>query len=444
MHMSLSRHIVEPEKVMALLDGELSAMDGQAISEHVDHCSECARVAAHLRSTSQSLSRWNVPTIPTKLEDSITYLVTNTGSPRKIASTNFSIPGGFWNWKRWAIVSAGTVAGIVLFLTFSLPTLQRSQQTTLPERVYQQSQQAGREGSAGKTQVGGHAMIGQKSKVPLSGLVTLATPGIAADSNGLFHGFGDHAQSSFSVDGQPITDQQSKVFSNFTVPMIARTVSLSIVVKDFTASRSSLDAIVRLHHGYSAQLNVSTPEDASRGLQASLRIPAPELSATIGELKTLGRIEGESQAGEEVTKQHTDLVARLKNSRDTEQRFQAILQQHTGNVGEVLQVEEGIARVRGDIERMEAEQKALEHRVDFATIELQLTEEYKAELNPPAASVSTRIHNAFVAGYHNAMETVLGVILFFAQYAPAALLLIVLVSPIIFLWRRYRRTLMTV
>jgi hypothetical protein len=48
----------------------------------------------------------------------------------------------------------------------------------------------------------------------LSSLVTLASPGIAADSNGLFHGMGNHASNSFSVDGQPITDQQSKVFSN--------------------------------------------------------------------------------------------------------------------------------------------------------------------------------------------------------------------------------------
>ena len=48
----------------------------------------------------------------------------------------------------------------------------------------------------------------------LSSLVTLSTPGIAADSNGLFHGLGDHAENSFSLDGQPITDQQSKVFSN--------------------------------------------------------------------------------------------------------------------------------------------------------------------------------------------------------------------------------------
>ena len=54
----------------------------------------------------------------------------------------------------------------------------------------------------------------------LSSLVTLSSPGIAADSNGLFHGMGDHAENSFSLDGQPITDQQSKVFSN-QVPLDA-------------------------------------------------------------------------------------------------------------------------------------------------------------------------------------------------------------------------------
>src|SRR5216684_6108824 len=69
----------------------------------------------------------------------------------------------------------------------------------------------------------GHTDVdrGLFDKIPLesqsssiSSLVTLAAPGVAADSNGLFHGLGDHASNSFSVDNQPITDQQSKIFSN--------------------------------------------------------------------------------------------------------------------------------------------------------------------------------------------------------------------------------------
>ncbi|MHB8736538.1 MAG: TonB-dependent receptor, partial [Terriglobales bacterium] len=48
----------------------------------------------------------------------------------------------------------------------------------------------------------------------LSDVITNATPGVAADSNGLFHPAGDHADSMVSLDNQPITDQQSRTFSN--------------------------------------------------------------------------------------------------------------------------------------------------------------------------------------------------------------------------------------
>lgn len=47
----------------------------------------------------------------------------------------------------------------------------------------------------------------------LSDAITFAAPGVVADSNGLFHPLGDHAQASFSIDNQPISDQQSKAFS---------------------------------------------------------------------------------------------------------------------------------------------------------------------------------------------------------------------------------------
>jgi hypothetical protein len=51
------------------------------------------------------------------------------------------------------------------------------------------------------------------SSVGLSDVITLSSPGVAADSNGMFHPMGDHAQSALYLDGQPIADQQSKQFS---------------------------------------------------------------------------------------------------------------------------------------------------------------------------------------------------------------------------------------
>jgi hypothetical protein len=46
----------------------------------------------------------------------------------------------------------------------------------------------------------------------------MASPGVVADSNGFFHPVGDHAQTQFSIDNQPVTDQQSRVYSNQISP----------------------------------------------------------------------------------------------------------------------------------------------------------------------------------------------------------------------------------
>ena len=455
--MNSATHPVAPEELMAFLDGELSDANAQTVGAHVAQCAECAKLAEEFRRTSQSLSRWNTEAVPLKLENSVAELAARTHSALKIGKANWFARASFWSWKQWTVGLGATAAALVVIAAIATPHLLRSsiglrkskavaelrdQQTlgTLSSNsefgrleVYSKIQKP--------PQVNGRPITDQQAKVfsnqipALSSPVTSSSPGVAADSNGLFHGLGDLAANSFSVDGQ----------LSMVAPMIARTVSLSIVVKDFTASRASLDSILARHHGYSAQLNVSTPENAPRALQASLRIPAPDLSSAVADLKTIGRVENESQSGEEVTQQHTDLVARLKTSRETEQRFRTILQQRTGNAVEILQVEEGIARVRGDIERMEAEQKALEHRVDFATVDLQLTEEFKAQLNPPAASVSTRVHNAFVTGYRNASETVIGIGLFGMEYGPSFVIwLLILALPVLLVRRRYRRTIATI
>src|SRR5947209_4356381 len=52
----------------------------------------------------------------------------------------------------------------------------------------------------------------------LSEAITLSAPGVVADSNGLFHPLGDHAQTSYSIDNQPVSDQQSKAFSTQLPP----------------------------------------------------------------------------------------------------------------------------------------------------------------------------------------------------------------------------------
>jgi hypothetical protein len=87
----------------------------------------------------------------------------------------------------------------------------------------------------------------------LSQAITLSTGGVAADSNGLFHPLGDHAQSSFVVDGQPISDQQNKVFSSQlpTSAIQSMEVTTGTPTAEF-GDKSSLVAVITTRSGLGA------------------------------------------------------------------------------------------------------------------------------------------------------------------------------------------------
>jgi anti-sigma factor RsiW len=411
--MSSNAHFAAPEEIMALLDGELSSEHAQSLSAHIATCTECRQVADTIRSSSNALSDWTVPASPVNVQ----YEARLSEAARKVLSEPRSLSAfqlRVFLRQHWLLTAASSavLAGIVLTTstTFRKPS---TTETRAGSSSYAPPPPAGPEapgsrGSLGKlrSSVDNAAM---EAGAKLGGVIG----GVAADS--------------FSSQ----IPQQ---------PMIARTVSLAIIVKNFDAARASLDSVLARHNGYSASLSVSTPQEAARSLQASLRIPAPQLSAALAELKALGHVENETQSGEEVTQQHADLVARLKNSRETEQRLQAILVQRTGKISDVLSVEQEIARVRGEIEQMEAGQKNLEQRVDFATVDLKLAEEYKAQLGSPATSVSTQLHNALVTGYKSAAESFLSFVLIFIEYSPVLVLwLAILAMPAWLVWRRWQR-----
>ena len=404
--MSATVHPFAPEEIMVFVDGELSGDRAQSLSAHIDQCVECRELAASLRSTSEALSNWAVPPAPVngELEERIRIAAArNSALDESLSSKVFQLTK-LWTWKHWASGLASTAALGLLLLAIAIPgrLTRQAAFVSLP--------------------------------IPERGKNTVAT------GSGFGNGPRDKLQPQEEKAMKEVPDH-SWLQSG---PMIARTISLSIVVKDFDAGRASLDAILSRHNGYAAGLNVSTPPGAARTLQASLRIPAPQLASALGELKALGRVEVETLNGEEVTQQHADLVARLKNSRETEQRLQDVLRTRTGKVKDVLEVEQEIARVRGEIEQMEAEQQTLEHRVSFVTIDLKLAEEYKAELTTPAPSVATQLRNALVDGFRTAFQSLLSLVLFFAESGPTLLLWLMILSiPAWLLWRRYQRSLAT-
>jgi hypothetical protein len=219
--------------------------------------------------------------------------------------------------------------------------------------------------------------------------------------------------------------------------MIVRTAALELTVQDFGKARGRLDEILARHRGYLGGLQISTPSNHGRVLNGVLRVPVGQMDSALIELKSLGRVDAESQNGEEVTAQYVDLQARLANSRNTEQRLTEVLQQRTGKLSDVLEVETEIARVRGEIESMEAERKSMATQVSFATLNVTLTEDYKPQLQTVPPTTFRQFRNSAVEGYESMAAGVIAIVNAMLYYGPSILLWAALAFfPLRSVWRR--------
>jgi hypothetical protein len=223
--------------------------------------------------------------------------------------------------------------------------------------------------------------------------------------------------------------------------MIAHTAQLTLTTTEFDKTRPALDDILKRHQGYFGELNINAPTGLGRTLEATLRVPANQRDAAIAEIKKLGRVESESQTGEEVTAEYIDREARLNNARNTEQRLTELLRQRTGKLSDVLAVQLEIGHVRESIERMQAEQKSLVKRVDFATLNVKITEDYKAPLQVMPDSILGRFRNSAIAGYRTMLDGIFSVISLLLSAGPSVLFWGVIIFLIIkFAWKMLRRS----
>ncbi len=218
--------------------------------------------------------------------------------------------------------------------------------------------------------------------------------------------------------------------------LIAHTAELAVATKEFVKSRSSLEEILDRHRGYVAKLRMVGKPTGST-LSATLRIPSSEYGATLSELKTLGQVEREEEAADEVTQERADLEARLANAQSTLHHLQGLLKQQTYPDRNVMELQRQIASVNADINRLEADRLTAEHRVVFANVLFALRE----EVIPPTESLGTQFRNAAATGFSEAVLSLSALLMLLISRGPVFLLWIaILYLPARFAWRRWRHS----
>lgn len=413
-----------PQELMAYLDGELSVDRAARVTAHLQECRECQILAAELKSVSESLTAWDIeqkePQLSADLAQALDEREQN--APRMSSGGQRSWFGGF-RFRQFTPWAGGALAGVLaaVFLGFLMIS-------TYSRNEHRATLQSGPQPSA-ITAVPG----------PSGNRDLLASRAMSPITSGDALLPAQREQASQFASNLEVNHNPERTTEPPTAPMILRTAQLTVVAQDLDKARTAMDQIMRRYSGYVGDLTFSVPSDGPRKLTATLRVPANQLDAALAELKTLGRVESESQNGQDVTAQYVDLEARLSNSRNTEQRLIELLRQRTGRLSDVLEVETELSRVREEIERMEGERRLLTKQVEYATLTATVTEEYKAPARAIPDSLGRRFRNAALDGYQSVVNFVIGVALFLVSDGPMLLLwLAILFFPARFAWRKFR------
>jgi anti-sigma factor RsiW len=436
-----AQHAFDAEEVMAYLDGELEAQRAAALAAHLEHCGECQEVAQGFRALSEKMLGLERE-VPSARMSEVVLAGLDSRKPSREMIPDASDQKRWWERRRvfakpyaWIAATALIAAAIIVLV---IPNVLRTRLRPEDMRAPARPQSYALTEPAGSTlQSRNQEVATETSAAHLAAPVGAPPSSPVAHDKGLLHGLGNGSEEVISGDGQAVSDE---LHAPETVgPMIVQTASLNILATNYDEASGAVEKLAAAHGGYVEKLDAKAQIGNARGLTASLRIPTKQLDGFLADLRKLGHVEEETRSNEEVSNQYVDLQARLKSARATEQRLIELLGTRTGKLQDVLEAERELARIRGEIESMQGQSAMLVHRVNYATVEVDLSEEYRQVLGTGTVSTGTKIRNALVEGFSNLEEGAVALLVFLFAYGPSLLFwLAILLLPGWFAWKRFR------
>lgn len=176
---------------------------------------------------------------------------------------------------------------------------------------------------------------------------------------------------------------------------IVRTAQVQLVVADFGAGVAKLVELTDKLGGYVANSNVYGKSGITRRGTWKVRIPTAAYDEFLAAVEQLGEVQSLSTDSQDVTAEFYDLEARIHNKKQEEARLLKHLDQSTGKLEEILNVERELSRVREEVERMEGRRNLLQDMTSMTTITLDLSES-RQFVSPGAPIQRVRLSSVFL------------------------------------------------
>jgi hypothetical protein len=178
---------------------------------------------------------------------------------------------------------------------------------------------------------------------------------------------------------------------------LIRSGDLRILVKDVRRAIAAADSIGRSHGALLADSRASGDAQTTQQAELQFRVPAARFSEIVAALRTLGDVRNESITSADVTKDYADLETRLRVKDETVTRLRSLLATHTAKLGDVLQVEQELARTVTELEQLKGERQYYDQQVAMSTLSIALFEQ---QVVPPKA----RFTDPVVVASRHALE----------------------------------------
>lgn len=212
---------------------------------------------------------------------------------------------------------------------------------------------------------------------------------------------------------------------------------LELVVRDFSTIEKTLPGLVKDHGGYLARVSIDQTSGEHRFGSWQARIPVAQFDAFQDEVSKLGIAESRGQTAQDVTEEFVDLEARISNKQRLEKRILDLLEDTKGKLTDIIEVENELARVRGEIEQLEGRLRYLSNRTDLTTVDITAREQ-RDYVPPETPTFLSRTAQSWSDSLLSLRTFAENFAVAFVYAFPWLLSLLVFGTPVIWLIRRFK------
>lgn len=184
-------------------------------------------------------------------------------------------------------------------------------------------------------------------------------------------------------------------------PLIIRTGSVTLLVSknQIVTIFNKVSSDTGDQNGYVESSSSTSANDAG-GASLVLRVPSADFGTLVAEVDDLGKVQSQSENGQDVTGESIDLQARLENLKSEESALRALVAK-AGSVTSILTVQNQLFSVEGDIEQLTAQENSLVDQATYSTLTVALTPTAVKVIPKPSTNAVTR--SVRLAGHNTSL-----------------------------------------